>query len=100
MNEFYRGVYEQICLCTGLTLQEILHSRAEQATDARSLLIFILSGKLSNKEITLVTGLPKQTVSQHVNTYQDRKKMRISLRWLEKDVEKKIEEQTQSENCL
>lgn len=79
MNEVYRRIVDVVCRHSGLTIEQVLHCRAEYETDARYLLIYFLSDKLTNGEIVRLTGLSKQLVSKVLTLYNDRKRFKHSL---------------------
>lgn len=95
MKEYYETVMGAVCRLTGFTPAEVLHSRCEQATDARFLLLYFLSSKLTNGEITRLTGLSKQAVSQILIRYTDRKRFKFSLRCDEATIRKELDALTE-----
>lgn len=91
MNEFYERVCNVVCGHSGLTIEQVLHCRAEYETDTRYLLVHFLSEKLTNGEIVRLTGLSKQLVSKIQAQYNDRRRFKFSLRMEEADIRKELE---------
>lgn len=90
MNEIYHRIADAVCRHSELTLEQVLHSGAEYETDARYLLIHLLSDKLTNGEITRLTGLSKQLVSKALLRYKDRKRFKHSLQIGEASIRKEL----------
>ena len=90
MREFYKLVTAIICRHTGYDEKQLLHDRHELTTDARHLLMHLLSERLTNQDIVHLTCLPKQTVSRLLNGYRLRAKQKYSLRCLETEVRKEL----------
>ena len=91
MKDFYQNVLQSICKHTGFNEAQLLHDRHELTTDARHLLLSLLSEQLTNQDIVNVTRLPKQTVSRLLNGYRMRCKQKYSLRCLEAEVRREME---------
>ena len=87
---FYQMVADIICTLNGCTTTELLHSKQEYHTDARYLLIHLLSKRLTNQEIVRLSTLPKQTVSRIVNGYDFRRRQKYSLRCMQHEAEQQI----------
>lgn len=90
MRDFYEKVLEAVSYHTGFEETQILHSRLEVCTDARYLLIHFLSEHLKCNEIVYLTGLPKQTVSQICNQYDQRAKFKYSIRECERKIRNEL----------
>lgn len=72
--QFYTHTLQTVSQVTGQT--EILHSNREESVDARTILIHVLSGKgITDKEISILTGLTRQGVNKLKNSvrYRQRK---------------------------
>lgn len=80
-----------VCRHTGFNEIQLLHDRHEVTTDARHLLMLLLSERFTNQEIVHLTRLPKQTVSRLLNGYRMRCKQKYSLRCLEAEVRRELE---------
>lgn len=90
MKDFYQNVLQSICKHTGFNEAQLLHDRHELTTDARHLLLSLLSEQLTNQDIVHLTKLPKQTVSRLLNGYRMRCKQKYSLRCLETEVRREM----------
>lgn len=72
INDFYERAINKICQVTEQI--DILHSNKEEAVDARSILIYILSSKgISDTEMSRLTGLTRQGVNKLKNNFKYRK---------------------------
>lgn len=91
MRDLYQLTMSTVCRHTGFSEMQILHDRRELCTDARYLLVHLLSEKLRCHEIVHLSGLPKQTVSQIINSYSDRARWKHSLRCCEKEVREELQ---------
>lgn len=90
MRDYYQLVMSVICRHTGFNEMQLLHDRHELTTDARHLLMHLLSERLTNQDIVHLTRLPKQTVSRLLNGYRMRCKQKYSLRCLEAEVRREL----------
>lgn len=86
MREYYELVIGIVSAHSELKTDGILNGRSEVCTDARSLLVHFLSLRLTNGEITRLTGLSKQAVSQLLNRYNDRKRHKFSMQAEERSI--------------
>jgi len=73
MIKYYHRVLKIVCQVTGQ--EEIIHSNKEEAVDARTILIYILSGKgITDMEIARLTSLTRQGVNKLKNGFKYRKR--------------------------
>lgn len=74
INSFYGKLIEKVSQVTGVKRERILTSNSEESVDARTILIYILSGKsISDMEIASLTGLTRQCVNKLKNGFKYRK---------------------------
>lgn len=74
IKRFYQRALHAVCQDTGQA--DILHTNKEEAVDARTILIYILSQRgITDKEISILTGLTRQGVNKLKNSvrYRQRK---------------------------
>ena len=91
MRGYYELVLGIVSAHSGFITEEILKGRSELCTDARSLLVYFLSLRLTNVEIIRLTGLSKQAVSQLLNRYNDRKRHKFSLQSEERSIRSELD---------
>lgn len=72
MENLYNELIGKVCIVCESDKQEILKSNKEETVDARYILIYILSTKLTDKEIAKVTGLSKSYANKVRNTFHKR----------------------------
>lgn len=89
MNELYENIIRSICEVCDMDKNTILLSNKEEAVDARYILIYMLSIKLTDLEISKTTGLSKSLANKVRNTFSERRK-KYSLRLKLKDIENKV----------
>lgn len=77
---FYQEVINAVCEATSLAKENILHSRTEQATNARYLLIQILSVRLTDEAISSLLGITRQAANKARNHFAQRARASWELR--------------------
>lgn len=77
---FYQEVINAVSEATDLTQENILHSRTEQATNARYLLIQILSARLTDEAISSLLGITRQAANKARNHFAQRARTSWELR--------------------
>lgn len=69
---------------------DVLTSKKEAATDARCLLVWVLSDDLTDGEISKSTGLTRQAVNGIRNSARNRIKNRRMLQQAEQEIRKEL----------
>lgn len=69
---FYQEAINAVSEVTSLAKENILHSRTEQATNARYLLIQILSARLTDEAISSLLGITRQAANKARNHFAER----------------------------
>lgn len=87
----YEHVVEIVERVMGVERAELLSSKREEATDARSLLVYILSDDLTDIEIASCTGLTRQAVNSLKNASKERIRGRRILQLSERQIRKELE---------
>lgn len=72
MEYLYKEVIGKVCIVYDIDESKILKSNNEEVVDARYILIYILSMKLTDKEISKVTGVSKSFANKVRNTFHKR----------------------------
>lgn len=68
--DLYKEVVVAVKNETGVEEYEMLHSNSEEAVDARYILIYLLSQKLTDTQISSLTRLTRQSVNKIRNNFQ------------------------------
>lgn len=68
--DLYNEVVVAVKNETGVEEYEMLHSNSEEAVDARYILIYLLSQKLTDTQISSLTRLTRQSVNKIRNNFQ------------------------------
>ena len=73
--DLYKELVIAVADETGIGESEMLHSNLEEAVDARYILIYLLSLKLTDSQISALTNLTRQSVNKIRNNfrYKERK---------------------------
>lgn len=79
-----------VCRVTGFSEVQIIHDRHQLCTDARHLLVHLLTEQMPCHQIAHYTGLSKQCVSQCANRYADRKRFNRSLQLAEEEAKAQL----------
>lgn len=85
--ELVAGIVERVM---GVERAELLSSKKEEATDARSILVFVLSDDLTDGEMAACMGLTRQAVNGIRNGARGRIKGRRMLEATEKEIRKEL----------
>lgn len=85
--ELVAGIVERVM---GVERAELLSSKREEATNARSILVWILSDDLTDSEMAVCMGLTRQAVNGIRNGARDRIKGRRMLEVTEKVIRKEL----------
>lgn len=68
--DLYKEVVVAVKNEAGVEEYEMLHSNSEEAVDARYILIYLLSQKLTDTQISSLTRLTRQSVNKIRNNFQ------------------------------
>ena len=90
MRELYQLIVATVCRVTGFSEVQIIHDRHQLCTDARHLLVHLLTEQMPCHQIARYTGLSKQCVSQCANRYADRKRFNRSLQLAEQEAKAQL----------
>jgi hypothetical protein len=74
----------------GVERAELLSSKKEEATDARSILVFVLSDDLTDGEMAMCMGLTRQAVNGIRNGAMDRIRSRRMLVCCVQEIRKEL----------
>lgn len=85
--ELVAGIVERVM---GVERAMLLSSKREEATDARSMLVWVLSDDLTDGEMAVCMGLTRQAVNGIRNGARDRIKGRRLLEVTEKEIRKEL----------
>lgn len=72
IEELYNEVKVIVISETGIEELLMLRSRKESCVDARYLLVYFLAQKLTDDDISLLIGYPRQAVNHMRNNFQKR----------------------------
>ena len=84
--ELYENILGKVCEMTELSVEKVCKSNLEECVDARYVVIAVLSEKLSDKQISEVSGWSVQLVNKARNVFVNRCKFRWGLKELYKAV--------------
>lgn len=84
--ELFNEVLDNVCKGTELDTDSLKSSNREECVDARYLVIAILSEKLSDKQISEVSGWSVQLVNKAKNSFHKRCKCRWGLKEMYKEL--------------
>ena len=84
--ELFNEVLDNVCKGTELDTDSLKSSNREECVDARYLVIAILSEKLSDKQISEVSGWSVQLVNKAKNSFHNRCKCRWGLKEMYKEL--------------
>lgn len=79
-RDFFEKVIEIVSNVSGLEVGAILHCNREECVDARYVLVAVLAEQLSDRQISLASGLSVQLVNKAKNCFRDRCRYRWGLR--------------------
>ena len=78
--DLFNEVIDNVCKGTELDTDSVKSSNREECVDARYLVIAVLSEKLSDKQISEVSGWSVQLVNKAKNSFHNRCKCRWGLK--------------------
>lgn len=84
--EIFNEVLENVCKAMELDADSVKHSNKEECVDARYLVIAVLSERLSDRQISEVSGWSYQLVNKARNSFVNRCKYRWGLKGLYKEL--------------
>lgn len=76
-----------VCRSSGLSSEEVLHSRREECVDARSVLVSVLCERLTDSQVAELIGLKRRGVNGLRNGFAERAR-RWGVRMLHEDVKR------------
>lgn len=79
-KDFFEKVISGVSDVSGLEVGAILHCNREECVDARYVLVAVLSECLSDRQISLASGLSVQLVNKAKNAFADRCRYRWGLK--------------------
>lgn len=85
-RDFFDFILGKVAEMTEISLEKVLKSNLEECVDARYVVIAVLSERLSDKQISEVSGWSVQLVNKAKNNFHKRCKSRWGL----KDMYKKM----------
>lgn len=80
VNEFYRKVLRVVCQETGMSERDLLDGKTEDCVSARYILIKALSMRLTDREISDMTGKTQQCVNG-IRNRDKQMKWSMSVTW-------------------
>ena len=85
-DEIFISVMQHVCEQMELSGDEVLHSNKEECVDARYIAIAVLSERLSDRQISEVSGWSIQLVSKAKNAFKERCKFRWGMKEMYKNI--------------
>ena len=85
-REYFDSILEKVCEMTGISLEKVCISNKEECVDARYLAIAVLSERLSDKQISEVSGWSVQLICKARNSFHKRCKFRWGLKGMYKEL--------------
>lgn len=82
----FNEVLQKVCETMEVDLDSILHSNKEECVDARYITIAVLSERMSDRQISEVSGWSIQLVSKAKNAFRERCKFRWGLKEMYKEL--------------
>ena len=79
-KELFEDVLGKVCEMTELSAEKVCKSNLEECVDARYLVVYLLSERLSDKQIADVSGWSVQLVNKARNNFLNRCKFRWGLK--------------------
>ena len=89
-KDWYDATLPMVCELTGLTADDVLHSKTEECTDARCALVVCLSRYLTDTQIAACMGLTRQGVCWLRHAYEYGRKYRWSVIVNVKEIRKEL----------
>lgn len=90
-TELFNEILNKVAEVTELDKESILHSNKEECTDARYVVVAVLTERLSDRQIAEVSGWSIQLVNKAKNSFKDRCKFRWGLKEIYKELLSYIE---------
>lgn len=81
-KECFENVMERVCSAMEVSRDDVLRSNKEECVDARYLAIALLSERLSDRQISEVSGWSVQLVNKARNCFHERCRFRWGLKEL------------------
>ena len=81
-KELFENMLGKVCEMTELSAEKVRKSNLEECVDARYLVIYLISDRLSDKQIADVSGWSVQLVNKARNNFINRCKFRWGLKEL------------------
>lgn len=81
-RQLFEDVLVKVCEVTELSAEKVCKSNLEECVDARYLVVYLLSERLSDKQIADVSGWSVQLVNKARNNFLNRCKFRWGLKEL------------------
>lgn len=85
-RDFFDFILGKVAEMTEISLEKVLKSNLEECVDARYVAIAVLSERLSDKQISEISGWSVQLVNKAKNSFHKR----CNYRWGLKDMYKKL----------
>ena len=79
-TELFNEIINKVAEVTELDKESILHSNKEECTDARYVVVAVLTERLSDRQIAEVSGWSIQLVNKAKNSFKDRCRFRWGLK--------------------
>lgn len=79
-TELFNEILNRVAEVTELDKESILHSNKEECTDARYVVVAVLTERLSDRQIAEVSGWSIQLVNKAKNSFKDRCRFRWGLK--------------------
>lgn len=79
-TELFNEILNKVAEVTELDKESILHSNKEECTDARYVVVAVLTERLSDRQIAEVSGWSIQLVNKAKNSFKDRCRFRWGLK--------------------
>ena len=79
-TELFNEILSKVAEVTELDKESILHSNKEECTDARYVVVAVLTERLSDRQIAEVSGWSIQLVNKAKNSFKDRCRFRWGLK--------------------
>lgn len=85
-EDVFNNVLEKVSKATEVNVDSILRSNKEECVDARYITIAVLSERMSDRQISEVSGWSIQLVSKAKNAFRERCKFRWGLKESYKEI--------------
>ena len=85
-KELFENILRKVCELTELSVEKVCKSNLEECVDARYVVIAVLSERLSDRQIAMVSGWSVQLVNKARNAFVNRCKFRWGLKGMYKEL--------------